>query len=148
MQPNVKCKYDFRETFQNRFHHFVELKLFFGRYLKNELAIVSDKIEASNAEMKQVQAKVNENQKLGDDRQKLITSLDSSLRVLRLELEELQSVEYPQDVDVEVMVSYLFLSKIVVILFTCYSLTFAFFSRCRYLFSKRKWMNKQKFWKR
>lgn len=56
--------------------------------------------------MKQIQDKVNENRKLGEERSKLIGSLDSNFKVLQLEIEEIQSIEYPQDVDVEVMVEY------------------------------------------
>lgn len=76
------------------------------RYYKTELTKLNGKIEAADAEMKQITVKMTENRKLSEERNKLIGSLDSNFKVLQLEIEEIQSIEYPQDVDVEVMVEY------------------------------------------
>lgn len=66
---------------------------------------INEKIEAAKSEIDQIQHKVNENGKLEDASRKVISKLDSSLSMLRLEISEIKSIEYPQDVDVEVMVS-------------------------------------------
>lgn len=65
---------------------------------------INEKIEANRVLMEQLQKKVIENKKLSEERQTLIGELESSLQIFKLEITEIESVEYPQDVDVEVMV--------------------------------------------
>lgn len=67
---------------------------------------INEKINAQNVELQQIQKRLNENKKLAEERQKLIDSLECNLRMFNLEIDEVQSVEYPEDVDVEVMVEY------------------------------------------
>lgn len=66
---------------------------------------INEKIDAASAELKQIQSKVTENGKLADERRKLITDSDFKLRMLKLEITEIDSYEYPQEADVEVMVN-------------------------------------------
>lgn len=70
---------------------------------------IKEKIDSYKVQMDQIQKKVNENKKFSEERQKLIGELESNLSMIRLEITEIQSVEYPEDVDVEVMVIYLHL---------------------------------------
>lgn len=72
---------------------------------------IKEKIEANNVQIAQIQKKVNENKKLSEERQALIGELESNLTMFRLGITEIQSVEYPEDVDVEVMVEYPILKK-------------------------------------
>lgn len=66
---------------------------------------IEEKIEAASAELKQIQNKVAENGKLAEERRKLITDSEYKLRMLNLEITETESIEYPQEADVEVMVN-------------------------------------------
>lgn len=84
----------------------------FGSYYKDNLAKTNAKIEQNQASIQQIQKKVNENKKLADERQALISNLESNLSLIRLGITEIQSIEYPQDVDVEVMVEYFISCKI------------------------------------
>lgn len=60
----------------------------------------------AKAELQQIQNKVNENSKLADERRKLIANFESNLQMLNLEIAEIQSIELPQEADVEVMVNF------------------------------------------
>lgn len=68
---------------------------------------INEKIEKAKEELKHIQNKINENTKLADERRRVINELDSNHSVIRLEITEIESVEYPQEADVEVMVSIL-----------------------------------------
>lgn len=72
---------------------------------------INEKIEAAKAELQQIGKKVKENTKLADDRRKHIAELEANLRMLNLEVTEYQSIEYPQEADVEVMVNFNFVHK-------------------------------------
>lgn len=72
---------------------------------------IKERIDANEVQIQQISKKVNENKKLSEERHKLIGELESNLQMFRLEITEIQSVEYPEDVDVEVMVKYLILWK-------------------------------------
>lgn len=78
---------------------------FVHRVYQNELKEIVEKVEASNAEIQTIQQKVNENTKHIEQRRKLISELDANLSMLRLAITEIESFEYPQEADVEVMVS-------------------------------------------
>lgn len=67
---------------------------------------INEKIELAKAEQQQIQNKVNENSKLADERRKLIANFESNLQMLNLEIAEIQSIELPQEADVEVMVNF------------------------------------------
>lgn len=67
---------------------------------------INEKIEANDIQIQQLTKKVNENKKLSEERHKLIGELESNLKMFRLEITEIESVEYPEDVDIEVMVAY------------------------------------------
>lgn len=75
---------------------------------KTELAEINEKIEKAKAELLQIDNKILENTKLVEGRCKLINELESNLRMIRLEITEIESVEFPQEADVEVMVRYTF----------------------------------------
>lgn len=81
----------------------------FPRCYKNDLLKIKERIDANEVQIQQISKKVNENKKLSEERHKLIGELESNLQMFRLEITEIQSVEYPEDVDVEVMVKYLIL---------------------------------------
>lgn len=66
---------------------------------------INEKIERSKTEINNAQAKLNENVKLGDERRRIVSDLNTKLRDLGLEITEVQSIEYPQEADVEVMVN-------------------------------------------
>lgn len=68
---------------------------------------INEKIDSANAELQQIGNKVQENTKLADERRKHIAELDSNLRMLNLEITEIESIEYPQEADVEVMVNFI-----------------------------------------
>lgn len=70
---------------------------------------IKERIDANEVQIQQISKKVNENKKLSEERHKLIGELESNLQMFRLEITEIQSVEYPEDVDVEVMVKNLIL---------------------------------------
>lgn len=72
---------------------------------------IKEKIEAIEAHIEQLKKKEKENEKLGKERQALIGTLETNLSMLRLGITEIKSVEYPEDVDVEVMVQYSILMK-------------------------------------
>lgn len=74
---------------------------------------INEKIEKAKGEMDHIQHKVNENGKLAEERRKVISSLEGNLKMLQLEITEINSIEYPQEADVEVMVSNLMFSSIV-----------------------------------
>lgn len=78
---------------------------------KTELAEINEKIEKAKAELLNIENKITENTKLVEGRMKLINELESNLTMIRLEITEIQSVEFPQEADVEVMVSYTFFKK-------------------------------------
>lgn len=75
---------------------------------KIELAEINEKIEKAKAELMHIENKITENTKLVEGRCKLINELESNLTMIRLEITEIKSVEFPQEADVEVMVSYTF----------------------------------------
>lgn len=77
----------------------------FYRAYKSDLMEINEKIDSARAELQQIENKVKENSKLAEDRRKHINELESNLRILKLEVEEIQSIEYPQEADVEVMVN-------------------------------------------
>ncbi|XP_055325596.1 structural maintenance of chromosomes protein 6 [Sitodiplosis mosellana] len=70
---------------------------------QNDLQDINEKIDAAKAEIQQIESKVKENIKLGDERRKHIAEVDANLRMLNLEVTEIESIEYPQEADVEVM---------------------------------------------
>lgn len=73
---------------------------------------INEKIESAKAELQQIQNKINENNKYAEERRKLIGDLETNLNMLRLEITEIQSIEYPQEVDVEVMVNTLLVANL------------------------------------
>lgn len=66
---------------------------------------INEKIESAKAELQQIQSRILENTKLADERRKLVDELQSNVTMLGLEISEIEAVEYPQEADVEVMVS-------------------------------------------
>lgn len=66
---------------------------------------IDEKIEKAKAEIQQIENKVKENAKLAEERRKHISEFDTNVRMLNLEIEEIQTIEYPQEADVEVMVN-------------------------------------------
>lgn len=66
---------------------------------------IDEKIEKAKAEIQQIENKVKENTKLAEERRKHISEFDANVRMLNLEITEIQSIEYPQEADVEVMVN-------------------------------------------
>lgn len=78
----------------------------FNSHYGNQLTEINGKIEGNNVQMKLIQTKIDENQKLSHERQELIGTLESNSKMYRLEITEIESIECPQDVDVEVMVGY------------------------------------------
>lgn len=77
----------------------------FFRAYREDLLGINEKIEAAKCEIQQIQNKVIENKKLADQESQLIGDLESNQRILKLSITEIQSIEYPQEADVEVMVS-------------------------------------------
>lgn len=65
---------------------------------------IKGKIEAANVELIRNADKIKENDKLQDEQRKFIAELEAKLRMLRLSITEKESIEYPEEVDVEVMV--------------------------------------------
>lgn len=56
-------------------------------------------------ELKELNARINENKKVLQDRKSTVDKLEPKLRRLDIEINELESVEYPQENDISVMVS-------------------------------------------
>lgn len=79
--------------------------MFSSRAYREDLLSINGKIQAAAGEIQQIQHKVTENEKLADERRRLINDLEANLRMLKLQTTEIQSIEYPQEADVEVMVS-------------------------------------------
>lgn len=76
------------------------------RACQADLLEIGEKINGIKTEMHQIQNKINENDKLVQERRKLIGNLEASSRMFQLQITEIQSTEYPQEADVEVMVNY------------------------------------------
>lgn len=72
---------------------------------QNDLMEINEKIKVAAADLRQIQSRADENGKLAEERRKLISESDSNLQMLRLEITEIETVEYPQEADVEVMVN-------------------------------------------
>lgn len=83
---------------------------------------IKERIETNQVHIEQIQKKVAENKKLSEDRQALIGELESRLSMFRLEVTEIKSVEYPEDVDVEVMVKLYHFNQIMIIIFVFFCL--------------------------
>lgn len=86
-------------------HLFTNFLFDTNRAYRNDLTQINEKIQTAKAEVEQIQDKINENVKLADERRKLVAEFDSNLQMLRLEITEIESIEYPREADVEVMVT-------------------------------------------
>ncbi|XP_031633548.1 structural maintenance of chromosomes protein 6 [Contarinia nasturtii] len=73
------------------------------REYRNDLLQINEKINAAKEEAEQYQTQLNENARLAKDRRDLITENESNLQMLNLEISEIQSIEYPEEADVQVM---------------------------------------------
>lgn len=68
---------------------------------------IEEKIKSVQNEMDELTPKILENKKLLNERIKSIRESEVAFRVLSLEIEELQGIEYPEEIEVSVMVSLL-----------------------------------------
>lgn len=109
---------------------------------QNDLMEINEKIEKANSEVEQFQSRTSENGKLAEERRKFIADSDAKLRMLHLEITEIESIEYPQEADVEVMVSLQNRKPNVLRKWKKIYIDFLFIN------SNPKWMNSRKSWQR
>lgn len=95
------------------FHLFVFFQLIcciyvLCRTLQQDLANIQDRLDALGDEFKEVRPKIVENNRRIEERMKSIKEGEGKFRLLSLEINELESFEYPQEVEISVMVNFFF----------------------------------------
>lgn len=83
----------------------IEIILFYAnRFFRSERDLVLAKVKKFEADQAQLKTNLRQNEALLDERRKNIVGLEPKLATLRININELESFEYPQEIETVVMV--------------------------------------------
>lgn len=70
--------------------------------------MITDELSKITREMTTIENKRKENQQMMANGRKNMTNMETKLKILKLEINDLEAVEYPQENDISVMVIFSF----------------------------------------